>query len=261
MLLQARFRAAIVFFLFSLSACLASAQEGLYEKMMKLAQENNPEAQYHIGMFLNNGIDVTKNPKQAFEWFQKSARHGDMLAAYKVGCYLAGQFGDIAPLDPVLALDYKLKAAKAGYSLAQHDVALAYLKRKDYTNAVQWTLAAAAQGEPMALYNLAVSFKEGEGVAKDKTLTYSYFKLAKLLSEGKISPKAQVALDELKASMSAKEFEAAEQFVAQWKSEPSALTLQAKAGLQRAKGLALELGRTSLDWKRWKVTHRAYTIG
>ena len=237
MFLQAGFRATIVFFLFSFSACLASAQEGLYGKMMSLAQENNPEAQYHVGMFLNNGIDVTKNPRKAFEWFQKSARNGDMLAAYKVGCYLAGQFEGIVPLDTALALDYKLKAAKAGYSLAQHDVALAYLKRKDYTNAVQWTQAAAAQGEPKALYNLAVSYKEGEGVAKDKTLTYSYFKLAKLLSEGKISPNAQVSLDELKASMSAKEFEAAEQFVAQWKSEPTALSLQAKAGLQRAKGL------------------------
>ena len=237
MFLQAGFRSTIVFLLLSLSTCLASAQEGLYEKLMELAQENNPEAQYHIGMFLNNGIGVSKNPKQAFEWFQKSAHHGDMLAAYKVGCYLAGQFGDVVPLDPALALDYKLKAAKAGYSLAQHDVALAYLKRKDYTNAVQWTQAAAAQGVPMALHNLAISYKEGAGVAKDKTLTYSYFKLAKLLSEGKISPNAQVSLDELKASMSAKEFEAAEQFVAQWKSEPTALSLQAKAGLQRAKGL------------------------
>ena len=131
MLLQAGFRATIVFFLFSLSACLAWAQEGLYEKMMRLAQENNPEAQYHVGMFLNNGIDVTKNPRQAFEWFQKSARNGDVLAAYKVGCYLAGQFEGIVPLDPVLALDYMLKAAKAGYSLAQLDVASAYWKRED----------------------------------------------------------------------------------------------------------------------------------
>ena len=239
--LQVSARAFIVFTLLNLWTCLALAQDHLYIKMLELAQKNNAEAQYHIGMFLNNGIGVPKDPKQAFRWFEKGARNGDMLAEYKVGCYLGGQFGDIVPLDDALALEHKLKAANAGYSLAQYDVSIVYLKRNDVDNAIRWIQAAAAQGVPLALYNLSVSYKDGRGVPVDKVRTYSYFKLAKLSSEGNIPQKAQSALDDLKRDMSANEVEAAEQFVAHWKPEPTPLTLLAKSGLSRAKKMLEEM--------------------
>ena len=33
------------------------------------------------------GIGTQKDPRQAFEWFQKSAASNDPLGAYKLGCY------------------------------------------------------------------------------------------------------------------------------------------------------------------------------
>lgn len=237
MILSARIKAATVLMVLSLIPCYTFAQDNLYAKLTELARQGNVEAQYHVGMLLNNGIGVSKDPKQAYEWFEKSSRSGDALASYKVGCYLAGQFGNVVPLNVAMAFDYKLKAAEAGYSLAQHDVAISYLRKSEFEKAVQWSKAAAAQGYPMSLYNLSVIYKDGKGVPADKTLAYGYFKLAKLIAEGKINPNAQDALEDLKKSMSENEIERAEQFVAQWKAEPTPLTLRAQEGLKSTQRL------------------------
>ena len=94
---------------------------------------------------------------------------------------------------------------------------------------------------PSALYNLAVIYKDGEGVPADKVQAYSYFKLAKLVSERMVNPNAQATLDELKLAMSADDIERAEQFVAQWKSKPTLLTLRANGGITRALSLLKEM--------------------
>ncbi len=241
MFLSAKVKAATVLMVLSLIPCYTFAQDNLYAKLTELARQGNVEAQYHLGMLLNNGIGVSKDFKQAYGWFEKGARNGDALASYKVGCYLAGQFGNVVPLDPAMAFNYKLKSAEAGYSLAQQDIAVSYLRKSEFEKAVQWSKAAAAQGYPMALYNLSVIYKDGKGVPADKALSYGYFKLAKLVAEGKINPNAQTALEDLKKSMSENEIERAEQFVAQWKSELTPLTLRAQEGLKSAQRLVGEM--------------------
>ena len=119
----------------------------LYEQTLLLAKQGNPKAQYHVGMMLNNGIGgASKNPKEAFTWFQLAAEQGDALAQYKVGCYYAGQFAGVVELDLEKALQYKLKAAQAGYDLAQSDVAVIYTKKEEWEQAIGWSKKAAEQG-------------------------------------------------------------------------------------------------------------------
>ncbi|HME62136.1 MAG TPA: SEL1-like repeat protein, partial [Candidatus Binatia bacterium] len=43
-----------------------------FNAMVALANKGDAEAQYHVGMMYNNGIGTQKDPRQAFEWFQKS---------------------------------------------------------------------------------------------------------------------------------------------------------------------------------------------
>ncbi|MBC3862465.1 sel1 repeat family protein [Undibacterium jejuense] len=241
MFLSARVKVVTVLMVLSLIPCYTFAQDNLYAKLTELARQGNVDAQYHVGMLLNNGIGVSKDFKQAYEWFEKSSRNGDALASYKVGCYLAGQFGNVVPLDAAMAFNYKLRSAEAGYSLAQQDIAVSYLRKSEFEKAVQWSKAAADQGYPMALYNLSVFYKDGKGVPADKTLSYGYFKLAKLVAEGKINPNAQTTLEDLKKSMSENEIERAEQFVAQWKAELTPLTLRAQEGLKSAQRLVGEM--------------------
>ena len=102
---------------------------GTFNAMVALAHKGDAEAQYHVGMMYNNGIGTQRDSRQAFEWFQKSAASNDPLGAYKLGCYYDGQGAGVVASDADEALKYKLIAAKAGYALAQHDVALHYGKQ------------------------------------------------------------------------------------------------------------------------------------
>jgi TPR repeat protein len=133
-----------------------------FNAMVALANKGDAEAQYHVGMMYNNGIGTQRDPSQAFEWFQKSAASNDPLGAYKLGCYYDGQGAGIVTPDSNEALKYKLISARAGYALAQHDVAILYGRQEKLEEAVRWWKMAGDQGFPMALYNLSGSYFEGK---------------------------------------------------------------------------------------------------
>ena len=214
-----------------------NAKGAQFVAIEKLAQAGNPEAQYHFGMMYNNGEGVQKDPKEAFEWFQKASDAGDALAAFKVGCYYNGQFPGVVPIDQGKYFEYSLVAAKAGYSLAQGEIGNVYFQQGNTDEAIKWWKLAAAQGYPNALYNLSVAYDDGKVVPKDKALTYSYFKLAKLVSERQISPNAQSTLDELAGALTKDELTKAEQTVAEWKAQPTLLTQKAMNGIEEANKL------------------------
>ena len=197
-----------------------------FKAMVALADKGNAEAQYHVGMMHNNGIGTPQDPKQAFEWFQKATVSNDPLGAYKLGCYYAGQFAGVVPTDSNEALKYKLVAAKAGYALAQQDVANHYDRQGNPDEALKWWKAAADQGYPGALFSLSMAHSAGKGTPKDMSLSYAYFKLSK------VAPKKNV--NEFAGMLSKPELEKAEKLVSEWKEQPTALTLKAKMGVSAA---------------------------
>lgn len=208
-----------------------------------LAEQGNSEAIYYLGMFYNNGMSVPADQKKAFELFERAAAAGHPLAHYKLGCYWGGQFPGVVPLDHDKELQHKLIAAEAGYALAQGDVGNIYYKQNRLADALQWWEVAARQGYPQSLYNLSGMHGRGEGTPKDLKLAYAYLKLAKLQSEGRISPRAQQSLDELKASMSPKDVEEAEWIVADFKSRPTPLTQQTRRGFNEVRRFAAANGK------------------
>jgi TPR repeat protein len=197
--------------------------------MVALANKGDAEAQYHVGMMHNNGIGTQKDPKQAFEWFQKSAASNDPLGAYKLGCYYAGQFAGVVTPDTNEALKYKLVSAKAGYALAQNDVAILYDKQGNSEEALKWLKMAGDQGDPTALFGLSMSYSAGKGTPKDLSMSYAYFKLSKR------APKKNV--DEYATMLSRPELEKAEKLVAEFRPQPTALTLKAMSGVRAAEEL------------------------
>jgi uncharacterized protein len=205
----------------------ANANEaGTFNAMVALANKGDAEAQYHVGMMYNNGIGTQKDPRQAFEWFQKSAASSDPLGAYKLGCYYDGQGEGIVAADSNEALKYKLISAKAGYALAQHDVAILYGRQGNFEEAVKWWKMAGDQGFPDALYSLSGSYFEGKGAPKDLSLAYAYFKLSK------VAPRKKV--NEMAAILTKPELKNAEKLVSEWKPQPTALTLKAMRGVKAA---------------------------
>lgn len=200
-----------------------------FKAMVVLANKGNAEAQYHVGMMHNNGIGTPQDPKQAFEWFQKSTASSDPLGAYKLGCYYDGQFAGVVTTDANEALKYKLVAARAGYALAQHDVALMYFKQGNPEEALKWWKMAGDQGDGGSLYSLSMAYSAGKGAPKDLSLSYAYFKLSK------VAPRKNV--NEMAAMLSKPELEQAEKLVSGWSAQPTALTLKAKRGVSAAEEL------------------------
>ena len=202
---------------------------GTFNAMVALASKGDAEAQYHVGMMYNNGIGTRKDLRQAFEWFQKAAASNDPLGAYKLGCYYDGQGEGVVSVDPSEALKYKLVAAKAGYALAQHDVALLYDKQGNPEEALKWWKLAGDQGYPRALYRLSMVYSAGKGAPRDLSLSYAYFKLSKM------APPKNV--NEMASRLSKPELEKAEKMVSEWSPRPTALTIKAKQGVGAAEEL------------------------
>ena len=213
--------------LFSMPAHAGDADS--FKAMVALASKGDAEAQYHVGMMHNNGIGTPQDPRQAFEWFQKSAAASDPLGAYKLGCYYDGQGAGIVASDANEALKHKLVAARAGYALAQHDVANHYDRQGNPEEALKWWKLAADQGYPGALFSLSRAYSAGKGVPRDLSLSYAYFKLSK------IAPAKNV--NEMAGMLSKPELERAEKLVSEWRAQPTALTLLAKSGVRRAEEL------------------------
>ncbi|WP_436862107.1 tetratricopeptide repeat protein [Acinetobacter haemolyticus] len=48
--------------------------------LKKAAELGNPEAQYNLGVFFEQGVYVKKDKKQAEYWYEKAAKQGHLNA-------------------------------------------------------------------------------------------------------------------------------------------------------------------------------------
>ncbi|MBR7778991.1 tetratricopeptide repeat protein [Undibacterium rugosum] len=229
----------------SMASKVVMITAGESDAATRLSSAQLAELQYHAGMLFNNGIaGATKDPAQALFWFQKSAAGGHPLAAYKLGCYYAGQFPGVIVTDDTQALHFKGIAAEAGYSLAQHDVALLYQKQGDWKRALSWYQKAADQGLFSAMIRLAwLARLQPEA---DKQLAYQYLLIAQNLQpeQTKAKPEFLQVLDDLQARLSDPQKAAVDQFVRQWRAAPEALSLEAAQGVQRLSALMRSAGQS-----------------
>lgn len=198
--------------------------------MAKIASTGNPEAQYHLGMFYNNGIGTNKNIEKAFEMFQKSSAGSDPLGSYKLGCYYSGQGEGVVEKDQNEALKYKLIAAKAGYTRAQHDVAIHYFYDNDMKKAISWWEKAAAQGYPSAFYPLFAVFYNEKYNSKDWFKAYQYLKIIERNAKGDKKKEVTAKIEEIKPTLTQEQLTQAQTFEDNYKSQQTALTIRAYAG-------------------------------
>lgn len=220
-----------------------SSDAALTAKLEALAADGNAEAAYHAGVAYERGINgVKKDPAKAFEYFKKSAEGGDPLGAYKLGSFYDGEGQEVVQDDPELALQHKLVAAKAGYSIAQHDVAKFFYEKGETDQAIDWLTQAAKQGYKESLQALA-SLYTGEGkVAKNMGKSYAYLLLMQGGSLDKAPEKARQVLQDMHAKLTPAEKSEAETIVSGWKFKPTILTMTALAGQRSAKALVDRAG-------------------
>ena len=156
------FKGFLTTLLLLISTATLANTSALVSALEEKAQTRHGEASYHLGMLYNNGVGVDKSPAEALKWFKASAQQNDPLGHYKLGCYYAGQFGQVEglTLSPEQALKHKMIAAEAGYSLAQYDVGAAMFRQGKTEESLKWTRRAAEQGYPNALSALAALYQQ-----------------------------------------------------------------------------------------------------
>lgn len=226
---------ASIIFLFGLMVTGAHADdEELFKQMLLLAQHGDAEAQYHVGMFYNNGIGTSKNIPHAFEWFQKSSSSNNPLGAYKVGCYYSGQGRGYIDVDHAKALEYKMVAAKAGYALAQYDVASLFLYNGNIDEAIKWWRMAGDQGHFDSLYTLFNLYYQGKKISRDLPSAYLYLKLAIATRAGEPSAQLKSVMNELINTVSQADRDKMDKSISEWKIQPTELTIKAMQGLREA---------------------------
>lgn len=222
-----------------LPACAnAQPDDNLIPALERLASQDNAEAIYHLGMAYQTGAGVKQDTQKALTEFRRAAALGDPLAAYKLGCIYDGQ-GRVLPRDPAAALKYKLVAARAGYALAQQDVAALFAEQGDFDTAVSWLEKAASQGWADALAAYASVYNGADGIQPDPVKTAAYFQLYLDRVDG--SEKQKDWLKSFERRMTHEQMMSVGDIVASYRAKPTPLTIKGLAG-QRA---AVQLVRSS----------------
>ena len=97
-------------------------------RIKKLFEQNNADAQYKLGIRYYTGDGVEKNHSEAVKWFRKAAEQGHASAQYNLGvCYEKGEGVDKNLAE---ATKWYRKVAEQGDANAQRNLGLYYIQEK-----------------------------------------------------------------------------------------------------------------------------------
>ena len=129
----------------------------------KLAQTDDPTAQFNLALFYAKGHGVGRDFEQAAYWMDRAAQNGDADAPAAAEEYRK-------------AVDHRAKA-EAGDPQAQADLAAFLMKLggsldqagpgKDYAECLIWAQKSADQNNGDGIWALALAYEHGRGVEKD----------------------------------------------------------------------------------------------
>lgn len=131
-----------------------------------LAAAGDGNAQFMLGVMLENGLGTAKDAGAAAGWYRKAAESGIASAQYNLGVFY--QLGTGVPRDLAQALKFHRMAAVQGHSRAQNNLGTLYYTgagiERDPVEAWKWlTLAARGlQGKAgeLAAQNIAAIERE-----------------------------------------------------------------------------------------------------
>lgn len=132
------------------------------------AESSDDKLQYRLGQMLRDGVGTEKDVPAAMEYFEKSAKLGNVHAMYALAkLYLdSGERENIEK-----AIRWLTRSADGGNDLAQYSLGKIYLQgehlEKDVAKAVELLTASADQGNQFAQYALGKLYLAEEDVPKD----------------------------------------------------------------------------------------------
>ncbi len=164
-------------------------------KWYRLAAEHgNPDAQFNLALLYDSGKGVEQNKEEASFWYRKAAVTGHVGAQYNLA--LMYENGDGIDRDPAIAAFWYRKAAEQGHAKAQNNLGVLYDKgvgvAEDKAEAAKWYAAAAEQGFARAQFNLGVMYDFGTGVPLDDAKAAGWYR--KAAEQGDLEAQFNLAL-------------------------------------------------------------------
>jgi len=133
-----------------------------------------------LGEMYYLGDGVTKNFKEAFYWFDLSAKQENEGALFYIGLMYAN--GDGVPQNYAKAMALYRAAAKRGNRSAQNNIGVLYAEGRgvphSFTEAAKWYKLAAEGGDATAQCNLGSLYHNGNGVEKSIKRALEWYMLA-----------------------------------------------------------------------------------
>lgn len=114
-------------------------------RIEKLFEQNNADAQYKLGIRYYTGDGVEKNHSEAVKWFRKAAEHGNAEAQYNLGvCY---EDGEGVEKNLAEAAKWYRKVAEQGDANAQRNLGMYYIQEKrDNVRGYAWIFLSVKNG-------------------------------------------------------------------------------------------------------------------
>ena len=146
-------------------------------RIEKLFEQNNADAQYKLGIRYYTGDGVEKNHSESVKWFRKAAEQGNAEAQYSLGvCYEKGEGVDKNHSE---ATKWYRKVAEQGDANAQRNLGLYYIQEKrDNVIGYAWIFLSVKNGledSTSKLAELEKQMDKGE-IERAKKLAEEYSK-------------------------------------------------------------------------------------
>ena len=149
------------------------------------AGEGDPEGQFALGWFYDNGEHMTADKTKAAAQYRKCADKGLSQCQWRLGVMY--DTGEGVAEDPKAALGWLQKAAAQDNLAAQVSLAVMHANGRgtpvDFAKAMDYYQAAARKREPHAFYGIGILYLEGQGVAVDKETAAAWFSVAAALGD------------------------------------------------------------------------------
>lgn len=194
---------------------LAFEHEKAFALFEQLAEAGNGRAMYFLGEYYANGYYVAKNKFAAYQWRERGAEAGDVLArlntAYRFpegseereeiieksltllrllaimdDVFAAFELADVCRIKGEEEEAQRLLeiAAEQGYWRAMNQLGNMLHRQGRYEKANEWYKKAGEAGFDWGWYNLGDSYQKGEGVAKDVEKALACYERASNMAGG-----------------------------------------------------------------------------
>lgn len=156
-------------------------QQTAYESWIKSAAKGQADAQFNLGLILEQGTGVKQDLPKAVFWYKKAAIQGHTIAQYNYATML--HFGKGINKDETEAAKWYELAARKGHIAAQSSLAFLYLQHtkasfRNSSKAAYWYNKSAKLGYPESQFNLGLLYASGRGISQNYIQAYAWFDLA-----------------------------------------------------------------------------------